>query len=270
MKDTAKLLLVDTSLKTKKLSLENKIKLAKQLEKFNVDVVELPVDEKDLASALVSDIKEITLAISCLPRQDKLNEAWNLIKDANKSRLRLLLAPELLKDINLNNVQDKNDVIKLVKDSVVFAKKLTENIEFVIINFEDIHKMFLYRIIEEAAEAGARIVTVVDSNSNFISSETGDLFGRILFNLPDFDELIIGSANNNKLGLSTANSLAAIYNGARQVDVSVINCSCTTSTTPLKDLLKAIETRKDIFKITTSLNFEEFNNTFELVESIYN
>ncbi len=86
MKDTRTLILVDNSLKNKNLSAENKLQLAKQLEKLNIDVIELPVNEKDLASQVISEIKDTTLAVSCLPRQDRLNEAWYLINNANKPR----------------------------------------------------------------------------------------------------------------------------------------------------------------------------------------
>jgi len=271
MKEIEKLYIVETSLaKNEKLTADQKFALACQLQKLNVDAIEINPEEKDLITKLKPEIKEITVTASALPRQDSLDETWNALESFAIPRLRIKLDPELLKEANLNNLEIKNDLIKMVKDSIKYAKKLTDNVEFIVVKYKDIHKMFLYRILEATGDSDVKIMTVTDKDSIYLTHEYAELFDNIMYNLPEFDKLILGVSCRNKLGLATSNTLAAINYGARQADVNLIGSNKCSDNASLKSILKTCELRNDVFKLTHNLNLDELDNSFKMLKDFIN
>lgn len=260
MTETRKLFLLDTSLTDKSLTDDQKLQLARLLKKINVDIIQLPENHRDLSLKIASEIKTTKLAISCEPLQNKLDQASEILKNVENSRLRLMLTRELLQKVNLDKIQDKNDVLKLVKDSIAYAQKLTDDVEFIIINFEGLHNMFIYRLIEQAADVGIKTITIADYEGYCLTHESAELFSDIFFNIPDYKELLIGTSNKNTLGSATANTVAAILNGALQAEVRAFKACTSDSTASLRALLTTLKTRKKLFKLTTSVIAEELEN----------
>lgn len=268
MNDSETLYLLDTSLTKESLTIDEKIILAKKLEKLQIDIIEVPAKDKDTASTIAQSIKDITVAITTLPLQKDINEAWDIIKNSAKPRLRLILSPDLIKEINFNENGDKQEVIKLVKDSISYAKTLTEDVEFILVKTQKIHKLFLFRLIETAAEAGAKTVTISDAKGKLITDEVSELFEEAFTNLPDFENLVIGASCHNKLGLANANTLSAVMHGAKQIEITAIDTHFSNDTASLQDFLRAHELRDDLFKQKINLNPEEYSATCEVTKKL--
>ncbi|MEW5821556.1 MAG: hypothetical protein AB1782_15295 [Cyanobacteriota bacterium] len=268
MTDIKKLMLVETSLVDSNLTIDTKLKIARQLEKLNLDIIQLSTKQKEASAQIVSDIKNITLAACCKPLQNELDDAWEILKNAAKPRLRIILSPELLEDLNLDNIQHKQDILKVIKDSVAYAKNLTDDIEFIIVNFNKLHKMFIYRMIEQAADSETKTITIYDQKGLMLTDEVSQLYKDIFYNIPDEDKLIIGSIFTNTMGIATANSLAAIANGSRQVDVTLIHSGSIKENALFSRLLQAIKLRKDIFNLKLNINSDEWENTLNILKEI--
>lgn len=268
MNDLETLYLLDTSLTKDSLTKDEKITLAKRLEKLNIDIIEVSKQDEDTSSQIATFIKDITVAITTLPIQKDLNEAWDIIKNSNNKRLRLILTPDLIKEMDLDDNKDKQEVINLVKDSITYALTLTKDIEFIIVKTKKIHKLFLFRLMETAAEAGAKTVTISDAKGKLITDEVSELFKEALTNIPDFENLIIGAACNNKLGLANANTISAVLNGARQIEITSIDSHFSNDSASLQDFLRAYELREDLFKQKINLSPEEYSDTCEITKKL--
>lgn len=268
MKDLEPLYLLDTSLTKESLTKDEKITLAKRLEKLHIDIIEVPNYDKETSFNIAQAVKDITVAITTLPVQNNVNEAWDIIKTATNPRLRLLLSPDLIKEMDLEDNKDKQDVINLVKDSITYAKTLTQDVEFIIVKTKKIHKLFLFRLMETAADAGAKTVTISDAKGKLITDEISELFKEAFINLPDLENLTIGTACNNKLGLANANTISAVLNGARQIEITAIDSHLSNDSASLHDFLRAYELRDDLFKQQINLNPEEYCDTCEVTKKL--
>ncbi|MGD9581998.1 MAG: hypothetical protein AB7V50_11555 [Vampirovibrionia bacterium] len=268
MQDLETLYLLDTSLTKKYLSQDEKITLAKTFEKINIDIIEIPANDKDLASEIVENIKDTTIAVSTILAKDKIDEAINLIKNAAQKRLRLILTPELYEDFDLNDNTNKKDLVKMVKDSITYSKSQIEDIEFIIIINDKIHRLFLFKLIESAAEAGAKTVTIADKEGKIIPYELTELFKETFISMPDIENLIIGTSCNNKLGMASANTVAAIIEGSRQVEVTAIASCISNDSASLQDILRTHKFRKDLLKVKLNLNPEGCPNTCEITKKL--
>lgn len=269
MNVSEKLYIVETTLtKNNNLAPDQKIQLAKQLEQLNIDVLLLPCKEKDLSLQITKEIKNIILAVNTIPLQPNVNEAWEILKNAAKPRLRLVLTKELLKDHDLSSVEVKNDVINLLSDSVTYAKTLTDNIEFIIENFENLHRIFLYRIIETVADAKVKVVSITDNDGYTLTHEYGELFKEIIDNIPEFEDLTLGTVCINKMGISTANTLAAISNGAKQIEANLFYTDSDKENANLKHILQAFVIRKDLFKLETNINMDVLTPAYSLFKDL--
>lgn len=267
MNHSTKLNIVETTLASEKnLSLDQKIELAKQLEKLNVDVIEIPANNNELASELASIIN-IKVAASALLSKDDIDRAGNILKDFKEKRLRLILAPEVYTDFDIESVEVKKDLLKMVKDSISYTKTLVDDVELIIIKNHKLHDMFIYRIIETAIDLNTSTITVTDNDGTLMSCEYGKMINNTIYNLPEFENSTLGASTKETIGLATSNALAAIYNGATQIDVNLINIGYNAS---LGDILKAFKARKDLFNIETNLNYDELQPVYQLFKDCLN
>jgi 2-isopropylmalate synthase len=267
MHQVEKLYILETSIaRNKKLKDDQKIALAKQLEKLKVDLVLIDPDDTAIASKLESILKETIVVAETLPKKDRMDKALKTLKGFHKKRLRIIFTPEILDEFNLNDNNVKNDTLNMVKDAIEYAKQYVDDIEFMMIKCDKIHNMFMYRIIEAAQTAKAFVITLSDKDGKLLTHEYGTLFEEVLYNIPESESITLGCSAKNSLGLATANTLAAIINGARQVDVNLINTSSLTDNASLRAILKVYNMRTDTFKQKTNLNQEEIEPSYKMLE----
>ncbi len=202
-----------------------KLEIAKQLERLGVDVIEAgfpAASPGDLqcVKTIAEEVRNLTICALARAVASDVDAAWEGIRDAADPRIHVF--------INTSDVQmahqlrkGREEVLTQAEEMVRLAKSYTSNVEFSPMDATRSDPEFLYAIIERVIAAGANTINVPDSVGYGIPEETGALFRKISENVPNIDKAVISVHAHNDLGMATANSLAALQAGARQVEVAV-------------------------------------------------
>ncbi|MEG1482629.1 2-isopropylmalate synthase [Clostridium sp.] len=270
-----KIYIFDTTLRdgeqTPRVSLnaKEKLEIAKHLERLGVDVIEagFPVaSDGDFEGVrlIAQNIKKST--INALARADKkdIDRAYDAIKYANKKRIHVFLATS---DIHMKYKlkMTRDEVINKIKDMVSYAKTLVDDIEFSPEDGSRTDKKFLYEVLEAAIESGATVLNIPDTVGYSTPDEFGSLIKGIKENVKGIDKVIISVHCHNDLGLAVANSLAAVENGATQIECAVNGLGERAGNTALEEVVMALNTRSDIYNVYTNINTENIYRVSSIV-----
>ena len=249
-----------------------KLMIAKQLEKLNVDIIEagFPIASKGSFEAVESISMEVRNPVICaLARTQKedIDAAWNSIKNAEKPRIHVFVATSQIHlDHKLKKTQE--EILTMVKEMVSYAKSFCSNIEFSPEDASRTDMDYMCRVIEQAISAGATTINIPDTVGYAQPEEFGARFKYILENVSNIKGIILSAHCHNDLGLATANSLAAIQNGATQVEGTINGVGERAGNTALEELIMAIKTRKEFYDAYTEINTKEIFNTSKLVSNL--
>ncbi|GAB1261346.1 2-isopropylmalate synthase [Aurantivibrio plasticivorans] len=273
-----KLVIFDTTLRDGEqspgasMTKDEKIRIAKMLEKMRVDVIEAgfaiasPGDfeaVKAVAEA-VKDSRVCSLARAVGPDIIRAGEA---LKGANAPRIHTFIATSPIHmEYKLQLPPDR--VVEQAVDAIRHARNLVDDVEF---SCEDASRSefdFLCRIIEAAIDAGASTINLPDTVGYGEPGEYGLLFKRLIENIPNSDKAIFSTHCHNDLGLAVANSLSAVMNGVRQVECTINGLGERAGNASLEEIVMAVRTRKDIFPVETDIVAEHIVPTSRLVSTI--
>jgi len=249
-----------------------KLRIAKILEKLNVDVIEagFPIASKgdfDAVKNIASSIKDSTICALARAIDKDIDSAGEALKSANSSRIHTFIATSeihMQKKLNMS----KKEVIDQAIKSIKRIKKYTDNIEF---SPEDAGRSefdFLCNIIEKAIAAGARTINIPDTVGYNVPEQFGDLVKRLIHNIPNSDQAIFSVHCHNDLGLAVANSLSAVMNGARQVECTINGLGERAGNASLEEIVMTVKTRQDIFKCDSEIVTQHIVPASRLVSSI--
>lgn len=254
------------------LNTEEKIKIAHQLAKLGVDVIEagFPISSPGDFQAVHTIAEEVRGPIICgLARAvpEDIDRCWEAVKPAEKPRIHVFLATSKI-HMKYKLRKAQKEILKLAKEMVSYAKRYTEDIEFSPEDASRTEPDFLYQVLESVIEAGATVVNIPDTVGYAFPEEFGNLIANIRDNVPNIDKAIISVHCHNDLGLATANTIAAVSNGARQVECTINGLGERAGNASLEEVVMAIRTRSDMMEITTRLNTREIINTSRLVSNL--
>ena len=254
------------------MNVEEKLKVAKQLERLNIDVIEagFPMASDGDFEAVEAISKAIERCeIAALARADitDIDRAWEAVRYAKHPKIHTFIATS---DIHLKHKLKKTreQVLGDVVRAVSHAKGYTDNVEF---SAEDATRSdieYLCKAIEVAIEAGATTVNIPDTVGYTIPSEFSQIIRNIKERIPNINKAIISVHCHNDLGLAVANSLAAIQNGARQVECTINGIGERAGNASLEEIVMAISVRKDLFDFYCDLKTEQIYPTSRLVSTI--
>ena len=146
----------------------------------------------------------------------------------------------------------KNRYWRRPLSQVKYCARYTSNIEFSAEDASRSEEEFLYRLIEAVIKAGAKVINIPDTVGYAVPQEFGRLIRNIRENVPNIDQVTLSVHCHDDLGLAVANSLAAIENGARQVEVAVNGIGERAGNTALEEVIMALRTRKDYFNLNVT------------------
>lgn len=254
------------------MNVAEKIRIAQQLEKLNVDVIEagFPISSEGDFEAVRSISEAVTRPeIAALARANPqdIDRAWEAIKKAKRPRLHTFISTS---DIHLKYQirKTREEVIQITADSVARAKRYTENVEFSAMDATRSDIAFLCAVIEAALRAGATTINIPDTVGYAIPSEFGGLIQQIRQRVPGIDRATLSVHCHNDLGLAVANSIAAVQNGVRQVECTINGIGERAGNTSLEEMVMAIQTRKDLLPFQTRVNSKHLFATSRLVSRI--
>ncbi len=249
-----------------------KIHLASQLENLKIDVLEAGFpssSEGDFEAVQVIAQRVRTVQVAALARTSKLDidAAWGAIKGAENPRIHVFIATS---DIHLEHKlkMSRDQVINQAVDAVKYAAQFTNNVEFSAEDGSRSDRDFLCKVFEAAISAGATTVNLPDTVGYAIPAEFADLVAYVKGHTPNIGKAILSVHCHNDLGLATANTLASINAGARQVEVTVNGIGERAGNTSLEEVVMALHTRRNYLPYYTEIDTREIYPSSHLLAMI--
>jgi 2-isopropylmalate synthase len=253
-------------------TLNQKLKIAHQLQKLGVDIIEAGfprTSQGDLEAVqrIAREVRDCTIAALARCIKGDIEAAWEGIREASDPRIHTFINTSDIQIVNQLK-KTREEVLEQAIASIKLAKSFTSNVEFSPMDATRSDKEFLFRIIEAAIKYGATTINVPDSVGYAIPSEHGAMFREIMENVPNADKAVFSCHAHNDLGLASANALAAVENGVRQVEVAVNGIGERAGNTALEEVVMALKTRENQLGVYTTVNTREIYRTSQLVERI--
>ncbi|MCD7845437.1 MAG: 2-isopropylmalate synthase [Oscillospiraceae bacterium] len=254
------------------MSLKEKIEVAKCLEKLHVDVIEAgfaissPGDFESV-STIASTVKDCTVASLARASVLDIDTAWDAVKHAADPRIHLFIATSPL-HMEYKLKMTEQEVLESAAAMTAHAKKYCDNIEF---SAEDATRSdwdFLVKVVDAVIRAGATTVNIPDTVGYTTPAEMTALIQYLREKVPDSDKAIFSVHCHNDLGLATANSLAGVQGGARQIECTVNGLGERSGNTALEEVIMAMRTRPTVYPYETGIDTTQIARASRTVYSI--
>lgn len=249
-----------------------KLEMARQLERLGVDVIEagFPISSDgdfEAARRIAEQIRNASVAALARASKPDIDRAWEAIRDASRPRIHTFLATS---DIHLAYKLKitREQALRQAREAVAYAEQLCDDVEF---SPEDATRSdieFLCEVLTAVVAAGATTVNIPDTVGYTTPTEFSALIRTIRQRVPGIEKTTISVHCHNDLGLAVANSLAAIQEGARQVECTVNGIGERAGNAALEELIMAMRVRTDQFPYETSIKSEEIFPASQLLSRI--
>ncbi|ABA89148.1 2-isopropylmalate synthase [Syntrophotalea carbinolica DSM 2380] len=255
------------------MNIDEKLRIASQLAKLNVDVIEagFPIaSEGDFAAVkrIAETIKGPQIAGLCRAAVKDIDCAWEALQYAGeRGRIHTFLATS---DIHMKYKlkMSEDQVVETAVAAIKHAGRYTENIEFSCEDAARTRPEFLARVVEAVIAAGAKVVNIPDTVGYSIPSEFAALIRGLKNNVPNVDKAILSVHCHNDLGLAVANSLAAVEAGAEQIECTINGIGERAGNCSLEEVVMALRTRADILPFKTDIVTEHLYASSKLLSTI--
>jgi 2-isopropylmalate synthase len=251
---------------------EEKLRLAHQIEELGADIIEagFPIaspGDLEAVRAVASEIKHCRVAALARARQEDVDAALRGLEPAAKPRLHVFLATS---DLHLKHKlrTTRSEALAQIIKMVRFARTHCENVEF---SAEDASRSdidFLCEVAQAAAEAGADVINLPDTVGYSTPEEYGEIFRRVRAHLSAYPNVELSAHCHNDLGLAVANSLAAMMNGARQIECTINGIGERAGNASLEEIAVALQVRQSRYNATTGIVMEKIYPTSRMLSSI--
>jgi 2-isopropylmalate synthase len=254
------------------LNLQEKLEIAKQLDKLGVDVIEtgFPASSVGDFEAVRLIAREIRRPIVCaltLANIEGVDRAWEAVKEAEHPRIHVFLSAS---DIHLAHQLKKSrgEILNMSRETVARANNYLDDVEFSPMDATRADPAYIYQILEAVINAGATTVNIPDTVGYATPHEFGALIQGISDNVPNIGKAVISVHCHDDLGLAVANSLEAIRAGARQVECTVNGIGERAGNASMEEIVMALKTRQDFFDLTTDIDTTQIYRTSRLVSEL--
>ena len=251
---------------------EEKIRVARQLEKMRVDVIEAgfaaasPGDFESI-QAIAHAIKDSTICSLARANENDIGRAGEAIKPAKSGRIHTFIATSPI-HMEKKLRMSPDQVVEQAVKSIGWARQYTDDIKF---SAEDAGRSeidFLCSIFEAVIKAGARTINVPDTVGYAIPFQYAETMRQLIERVPNSDKVVWSVHCHNDLGLAVSNSLAAVLAGARQVECTINGLGERAGNAALEEIVMAVRTRPDIFALETRIDATQIVPASKLVSQI--
>ena len=278
MSQKDKLIIFDTTLRDGEqspgasMTKDEKIRIAKALERMRVDVIEagFPIaspGDFEAVQAVAQVIQDSTVCGLARALDKDIDRAGEALKPANSARIHTFIATSPI-HMKMKLRMEPDQVVEQAVAAVKRARKYTDNVEF---SPEDAGRSeldFLCRVLEAVIAAGATTVNIPDTVGYNAPHQFGTLIRNLIERVPNSDKAVFSVHCHNDLGLAVANSLSAVLNGARQVECTINGLGERAGNAALEEVVMAVRTRQDIFSCDTDLDTTQIVTCSRLVSNI--
>ncbi|MBU6140285.1 MAG: 2-isopropylmalate synthase [Proteobacteria bacterium] len=254
------------------MNLEEKLLIAKTLEKMGVDVIEAgfpAASNGDFAAVnrIASVIKNSTICGLARAKKSDIERTAQAIAPAARPRIHTFLATSPI-HMEFKLKMGEEQVISMIKDSVTLARNLCPEVDWSPEDATRSKRDFLFKAIETAIDAGATTINIPDTVGYTTPDEYFDLISAIKNKVKNIDKAVISTHCHNDLGLAVANSLAGMRAGARQIECTINGIGERAGNAALEEIVMAIKTRGDFYQIETGIDSTMISRASKLVSTI--
>jgi 2-isopropylmalate synthase len=254
------------------MNLEEKLKVAAQLERLGVDIIEAGfaiASEGDFEAVreVARACQRATVASLSRAARGDIDRAWEAVKIARHPRIHTFLATSPL-HMRVKLRMEPADVLDAIRASVSHARNLCPDVEW---SAEDATRSdldFLCRAVEAAINAGATTINLPDTVGYGTPETYGAMFRAVIGRVPGADKAIFSTHCHNDLGLAVANSLAGVMGGARQVECTLNGIGERAGNAALEEIVMALRTRADVMPYTTNIVTTEITRGSRMISAI--
>jgi 2-isopropylmalate synthase len=254
------------------LNIQEKLEIARQLDKLGVDVIEVgfpasSIGDFEAVRVVARELKRPTICALTLANIEAVDKAWEAIKEAGHPRIHVFLSAS---DIQLAHQlkKSRDEVLKMSREAVARAKSYLDDIEFSPMDASRADPTYLYQMLEAVIKAGATTVNIPDTVGYATPPEFGKLIQGILDNVPNIEKAVVSVHCHDDLGLAVANSLEAIRAGARQVECTINGIGERAGNASMEEIVMTLKTRRDFFKLSTNVDTAQIYRTSRLVSEL--
>ncbi|HHU30471.1 MAG TPA: 2-isopropylmalate synthase [Firmicutes bacterium] len=256
-----------------KLNPKEKLKIAKQLAKLNVDIIEcgFPISSPGEFKAVEAIAKEVKGPVICglaraLPKD--IEVCWEAIKKAEHPRIHVFLASSPI-HMKYKLRKDPEELLNMGIEAVKYARKFTPEVQYSLEDATRSELDYMCRVIEGVINAGARVINLPDTVGYAVPEQFCEMIDNIRNRVPNIDKAIISVHCHNDLGLAVVNSLEAIRHGARQIECNINGIGERAGNAALEEIAIAMIVRKDYFKdYHHDINTKEIYKTSRMVSHL--
>ncbi len=254
------------------LNIQEKLEIARQLEKLGVDIIEagFPIaspGDFEAVRAIAKEVRTPTICGLARAHPEDIDRAWEAIKDAEHPRIHVFLsASDIHRVYQLK--KSREEILQTSRDMVVRAKKYTDDVEFSPMDASRTEPEYIYQILEAVIDAGATTVNIPDTVGYAIPDEFGGLIKGIFNNVSNISRAVVSVHCHNDLGLAVANSLESLRRGARQIECTINGIGERAGNASLEEIIMAVKTRKDFFNLATNIDTTQIYRTSRLVSEL--
>ena len=251
------------------LNLDEKLEIARQLERLRVDVIEagFPIASPGDSAAVKRVAQEMREPVVCAlthANRRAVDAAWEAVKVAQQPRIHVFLSSS---EVHISRQLKKNreDVLALTENMVSRAKGYVDDVEFSPMDASRTDPEFLYQIVDTAIRAGATTINIPDTVGYTVPREFASLIDGLFEHVPNIHEVVLSVHCHNDLGLAVANSLVAVEHGVRQIECTINGIGERAGNASLEEIVMSLRTRKDLFDLTTNIDTTQIFKTSRLV-----
>ena len=250
---------------------EEKLEIAELLDDMGVDIIEagFPIASEGDFKAVSEIAERSKTAVICgLARANfgDIDRCWDAVKNSERPRIHTFIGTSPLHRAIPN--LDKDQMAQKIHDTVTHARNLCDNIQWSPMDATRTEHDYLCRVVEIAITAGATTINIPDTVGYTAPLESADLIKMLIDKVPGADEVVFATHCHNDLGMATANSLAAVEGGARQIECTINGLGERAGNTALEEVVMALKVRGDIMPFYTNINTSKIMNISRRVASV--
>ena len=254
------------------LNASEKMEIARQLARLNVDVIEagFPIsslEDFDSVSSIAEEIKGPSICGLSRAIEADIERAGEAVKNAEKPMIHTFIGTS---DIHIRGQLKKTreQVLDMAVSAVEFAKSLCDEVEFSPMDASRTDPGYLFEVVQATIEAGATVINIPDTVGYAVPEQFAQLIRDIRQNVPDIDKVRLSIHCHDDLGMATSNSLSAVKAGATQIECAVNGMGERAGNTSLEEVVMGIKTRGDYLDAHTDIRTQELIGTSRLVSRL--
>lgn len=254
------------------LNAQEKLEIARQLERLGVDIIEAgfaiasPGEVKGIG-LVAQHVRSCTIASLNRTQQADIDASWEALKDAESPRFHVFIATS---DLHMEHKlrMTPEQVLEQTRDAVTYARTKVSDIEFSCEDATRSRPEFMAEVVRTALAAGATTINIPDTVGYTTPIEYMEILETLYANVPELHEATLSVHTHNDLGLATANSLAGVQAGARQVEVAINGIGERAGNSALEEVVMALRTRKAFYGFETGVETREIARSSRLVSRL--